>query len=100
MEEEEYQRKYVSLRILKGIQEYLKSDEDISTALHPIRLPNELLYQLLKQRGAEEADNLIHTIFRMGLKAWSELLYAQEFGSEERLTAFIHLVRERNRKQG
>ena len=96
MDEEEYQRKYIHLRILKGIQDYLKTEGTEDTAIHPIRVPNEFLYQLVRLRGAEEADEVIHKIFQMGLRAWSELLYAQEFGSERRLEAFIQRVRERS----
>lgn len=98
MDEEEYQRKYINLKILKSIQDYLKSEGNEDTAIHPIRVPNEFLYQLVRLRGAEEADEVIHKIFQMGLKAWNELLYAQEFGTEERLEAFIRMIRDRNRK--
>jgi hypothetical protein len=97
MDEEEFQRKFINLRILKGIQEYLKGKTNAETALHPVRVPNELLYQLVRLRGAEEADNIIHKIFQMGLEAWYEMLYSHEFGSEESLEAFIRMVRDRNR---
>ena len=99
MEEEEYQRKYINLKILKSIQEYLKAKGDAPTALHPVRVPNELLYQLVRLRGAEEADDIIHKIFQLGLEAWNEMLYSHEFGSEERLEAFIKMIQDRNRDE-
>ena len=98
MDEEEYHRKYVNLRVLKSIQDYLKTDSASHTALHPIRVPDELLYQVLKLRGAEKADDLIHDIFKMGLNLWSEELYNDVFGSEENLQEFIELVKKRNKK--
>ena len=98
MDEEEYNRKYVNLRVLKSIQDYLKTDSASLTALHPIRVPDELLYQVLKLRGAEKADDLIHDIFKMGLNLWSEELYNDVFGSEENLQEFIELVKKRNKK--
>ena len=96
MDEEEYHRKYVNLRILKSIQEYLK-DNGTGSALHPIRVPDELLYQMVELQGPDKADELIHHIFSMGLTLWSERLYAEEFGSERRLQEFIELVRKRNK---
>jgi hypothetical protein len=98
MDETEYHRKYVNLRVLKSIQEYLKTESASPTALHPIRVPDELLYQILKSQGAEKADELIHHIFELGLKIWSEELYNEAFGSQESLEEFIKLVRKRNKK--
>lgn len=97
MDEQEYHKKYVNLRILKGIQEYLKSGTDGSTALFPIRVPDELLYLTLRYKGAEKVDHLIHQIFRMGLSFWSEKLYNDVFGSQESLEEFIDLVKDRNK---
>ena len=97
MDEREYHRKYVNLRILKSIQDYLKDDDSDAFALHPMRVPGELLYQMVKLQGAEDADELIHQIFKMGLSIWSERLYTDEFGSERRLQEFIDLVRRRNK---
>lgn len=98
MEEEEYERKYVNLRILKSIQDYLKSEKDSPTAVYPIRVPDDLLYQVLKLQGAESADKLIHQIFTLGLKIWSEKVYHSEFGSSQSLEDFIELVKKRNRE--
>ncbi len=98
MNEEEYQRKYVNLRILKDIQEYLKPDAESHTAVYPIKVPNELLYQTAQHQGAENADRLVHHIFELGLSLWSERQYSDVFGSEEELEAFIELVKERNRE--
>lgn len=95
MDEEEYTRKYVNLRILKSIQEYLKSENDSSTAVYPIKVPDDLLYQAARLQGAESADKLIHRIFKMGLTVWSGKLYNEVFGSEESLEEFIEIVKKR-----
>lgn len=99
VDEEEYNTKYVNLRILKSIQEYLKSEEGASTAVFPIRVPDELVYQVLKIQGTENVDRLIHQIFRTGLTLWSERLYSEVFGSQERLEAFIELVKKRSKEE-
>lgn len=98
MDEQEFQKKYADLRILKGVQEYLKSEADTSSAVYPIRIPQELLYQLLRSQGPEDADQVIHQIFKIGLSVWSEHLFSTTFGNERSLKEFIELVRERNRK--
>ena len=98
MDEQEYRLKYMHLRILKSIQEYLKSDTDAPSALYPIRIPDELLYQMARQKGADAADELIHDIFRRGLRSWSEQLYHEIFGSEESLEEFIEIVKKRNKE--
>lgn len=100
MEEEEYKIKYANLRILKSIQEYLKAEGegDSQTALFPIRVPDDLLCQVVQLQGTESADELIHQIFRLGLTIWSEKLYQGVFGSQENLEAFIELVKERTRE--
>ena len=98
MNEQEYNKKYMNLRILKSIQEYLKSSSVSETAVFPIRVPDQLLYQVLKSEGTETVDELIHQIFKMGLSAWSENLYSEIFGSKQSLEEFIELVRKRNRE--
>ena len=97
MDEEEYNRKYTNLRILKSVQEYLKSDVDARTAVYPIKVPDDLLYQVVRSQGVENADRLIHRIFNLGLTIWSDKLYNEEFGSEHKLEEFIQLVKKRNR---
>jgi hypothetical protein len=97
MDQEEYDRKYAHLRILKSIQEYLKSGGDTSGAVYPIKVPDDLLYQVLKSQGAQAADRLIHQVFRLGLKVWSEQLYNEEFGSSHNLEAFIEMMKNRNK---
>jgi hypothetical protein len=67
MDEAEYQRKYVNLRILKSVQEYLKAEANSSTAVYPFRIPDDFLYQTLKLQGPEGADKLVHHILRWGL---------------------------------
>ncbi len=99
MDEEEYSRKYVNLRILKGIRDYLKSENDFPTAVYPIRVPDELLYQVLRLQGSKSVDELIHHIFELGLNLWSEKLYNNVFGSEQSLEEFIELVKKRNRER-
>jgi len=101
MDEEEYTNKYLNLRVLKGIQEYLNSDDKDDNnhpAVYPIRVPDELLYQTLKLKGAKSADSIIHHIFKLGLSIWSEKLYNTVFGSEQSLEEFIKLVKERNKE--
>ena len=99
MDEEEYSRKFVNLRILKGIRDYLKSENDSPTAVYPIRVPNELLYQVLRLQGSKSSDELIHHIFKLGLTLWSENIYKNVFGSEQSLEEFIELVKKRNRER-
>jgi len=99
MDEEEYRIKYSNLRILKSIQEYLKAEDGESqTALFPIKVPDDLLCQVVQLQGTESADELIHQIFRVGLTIWSERLYQDVFGSQRNLEEFIELVKERTRE--
>jgi hypothetical protein len=97
MDKEEYDRKYVNLKVLKSIQEYLKSEGAASSAVYPIRVPQDLLYQILKIQGPDNADKLIHHIFRLGLDSWSEEFFNEAFGSQHNLEQFIETVRRRNR---
>jgi hypothetical protein len=99
MDEREFQNKYVNLRILKSVQEYLKSDTAASAAVYPIRVPDDLLLQLVKLQGAENADKTVHQIFKIGLTIWSEKLYNEVFGSQESLESFIELVKKRVRER-
>ena len=98
MDEEEYRKKYVNLKILKSIQDYLKCEGNSSAALYPIEIPEDLLIQAARMQGAESADRLIHEVFELGLTLWSEKLYHDVFGSEENLEAFIELVKERSKE--
>jgi hypothetical protein len=98
MHDNEYRRKYLNLRILKSIQEYLASDGQNASAVYPIKVPDELLYQTTKVEGAERADKLVHRIFRMGLNQWSDKLYKEEFGSQKELEEFIQLVKKHNQE--
>ena len=98
MDEEEYNTKYINLRILKSVQEYLKSESDSPTSVYPINVPDDLLLQVLRFKGAESADKLIHHIFKLGLTLWSEKLYLEAFGSPDSLKRFVDLVKERNRE--
>lgn len=97
MDEEEYNKKYVNLRMLKSIQEYLGADSTPQTAIYPIRVPDDFLYQVLKLQGPDNADKLIHHIFNLGLTFWSEKFYNDVFGSQQNLEEFIDLVKKRNR---
>jgi len=98
MDEEEYSKKYAMLRILKSVQEYLMPGDDSPSAVYPINVPEDLLYQVLKLEGADSADKLIHKIFKMGLTAWSEKVYNDAFGSQDNLQRFIELVKKRNKE--
>lgn len=99
MDEEEYNKKYANLRILKSIQEYLNIDSSSPTAIYPIRVPDDFLYQVLKSQGPDNADKLIHHIFTLGLSLWSEKFYNEAFGSSRSLEEFIELVKIRNRER-
>jgi hypothetical protein len=98
MDEIEYNKKYSNLRILKSIQEYFKSENDAPTSVYPIKVPDDLLLQSLKLQGAENADELINYIFKLGLTIWSEKLYQDEFGTTSALSSFIDVVKSRNKK--
>lgn len=98
MDEEEFKSKYVHLRILKSIQEYLKADTEEGAAVYPIRVPDDLLYQLVKLHGADRADKIIHQIFQLGLTAWSEKLYNEVFGTQQNLESFIDLLKKRTKE--
>ena len=98
MDQEEYNRKYMNLRILKSVQEYLKSETDSPTAVYPINVPDDLPYQVLRLHGSENVDKLIHHIFKLGLTFWSEKLYNEIFGSQESLEAFIALVKKKTKE--
>jgi hypothetical protein len=98
MEKDEFDKKYSNLRILKSVQEYFKSDTANPTAVYPIRVPDDLLYQFLQREGSEKTDELIHDIFKTGLTIWSEKLYTEAFGTQENLEAFIELVKKRNKE--
>jgi len=99
MNEEEYNRKHANLRVLKSIQEYMGSENTSSTAVYPIRVPDELLFQILKLKGPESTDELIHHIFRLGLDQWSEGFFNDAFGSQEKLERFIKTVKKRVREK-
>ena len=99
MDEAEYKKKYANLRILKSIQEYLKSENDAVTSVYPINVPNDLLLQSLKSQGAKNADDLINYIFKLGLTIWSEKLYQDEFGTTSALCSFIDIVKNRNKRE-
>ena len=98
MEKEEYKKKYLNLKILKSIQEYLKSDDNNHTTVFPIRVPDELIYQTLKSKGAKNTDTIIHHIFKLGLSIWSEKQYNTVFGSHQSLEEFIELVKNQNKE--
>ena len=98
MDQKEFTNKYSDLKILKSIQEYLKSDENKYTAVYPIRVPDELLYQTLKLKGAKDADKMIHHIFKLGLSIWSEKIYYKTFGSQQNLEEFIKIIKEHNKE--
>jgi hypothetical protein len=98
MDEEEYNWKYSNLRVLKSVQDFLKKEESSPSSVYPISVPDDLLYQVLKLQGPDNADQLIHHIFKLGLTFWSEKLYDDVFGSEKSLEDFIKLVKKRNKK--
>ena len=100
MDKEEFDRKYVNLRVLKSIQEYLKSGGESATAVYPIKVPDDLLYQVVKIQGPENADKLIHHIFRLGLDIWSDEFFKEAFGNQESLERFVEMVKRRNRGEG
>ena len=96
MDEEEYTKKYVPLRILKSIQAYLKDGGLAHTAVYPINVPDDLLLQVLQHHGSKPVDDLIHEIFLIGLRVWAENLFMEVFGSTEDLETFVEEVKRRN----
>jgi hypothetical protein len=98
MDEKEYKRKYSNLRILKSVQEYLKSENNSSTSVYPIKVPEDLLLEVLQSHGPKGADDLIHHIFKLGLNLWGEKLYDDAFGSPSALTSFIEIVKKRTKE--
>lgn len=99
MDEEEYKTKYDNLRILKSIQDYLKSENKTTTSVYPINVPEDMLFRFLKVNGPEGTDKLIHHIFRIGLTVWCERLYIESFGDTDSLKEFIEIVKERVKKE-
>ncbi|MBL6966820.1 MAG: hypothetical protein ISR62_00145 [Desulfobacteraceae bacterium] len=97
MDQEEYNRKRINLKVLKSIQEYMKTEDAASSALSPIKVPEDLLYQVLRIQGPDSADKLIHHIFRMGLDLWSDEFFNEAFGSQRNLEQFIKMMKKRNR---
>ncbi len=92
MDQQEYNLKYVSMRILKSIQEYLKAEEPGNGASYTIKVPDELLYYIAKMQSRDEADRIIYAIFRQGLKLWADKLFDEVFGSGKKLESFIDLI--------
>lgn len=99
MNEKEYNKKFTNLRILKSVQDYLRTNSESSSSVYPIKVPDDLLVQVLKQHGPEGADRLIHHIFKLGLTLWNEKLYDDEFGSPDALNEFINLVKRKVREE-
>jgi len=99
MNKEEYDNKYFILRLLKSIQDFLKKENDTATAVYPIKVPDDFLYQILKVRGPEEADKLIAQIFKLGLELWSEQAFIDGFGSSRKVEEFVKLLKERSKEE-
>ena len=95
---QEQDLKYVSMRILKSIQEYLKAEDPGEAALYPIKVPGELVYHIAKLQSPEDVDRLIHNIFRHGLKLWADKLFEEAFGSAKELESFIDLIKNQGPK--
>jgi hypothetical protein len=95
MDEQEFRKKYINLRVLKSAQDYLQASGETPTAVYPIRVPEDLMYQVLKLHGPEHVDKLLHEIFMHGLKVWSEAVYQTVFGSEQNLQEFIRIMKDR-----
>ena len=93
LDEQEYNLKYVGMRILKSVQEYLKVEDPDEAALYPIKVPGELLYHFARLRSTEEADRVVHTIFRLGLKLWADKFFEEVFGSAKELEGFIGIMK-------
>src|SRR5210317_1670583 len=99
MNEKEYNKKFTHLRILKSVQDYLRTNSESSTSVYPIKVPDDLLIQVLRQDGPEGVDRLIHHIFKLGLTLWNEKLYDDEFGTPAALNEFISLVKRKVRDE-
>jgi hypothetical protein len=96
MDEEEYRKKYTNLKILKSVQDYLKSDTGSSGSVFPVKIPDELFLQILRLDGPEGLDYIVHQIFKLGLTLWNEKLFDKEFGSPAALAEFIDLMKRRS----
>ena len=95
----EYDNKYFALRLLKSIQDFLKAERNTATAVYPIKVPDDFLYQVLKFKGPEEADKLIAQIFKLGLELWSEQTFIDVFGSSKKLEEFVKLLKDRSKEK-
>jgi hypothetical protein len=93
METEDCGRKYVALKILKSIQEYLTSDNHETDAVYPIQVPRDLLIQIVKYHGSRIADELINEMFQVGLKVWAEQFYLDVFEPPENPDPFLDEAR-------
>lgn len=99
MDDQEFRKKYINLRVLKSAQDYIQDSGETPTAVYPIRVPEDLMYQVLKLHGPENVDKLLHEIFMHGLKVWSEAVFQTVFGSEEDLKEFIELLKHRSEEE-
>ena len=94
MERKEFDLKYATLKILKSVQEYLKRKDAEDAAVFPIKVPSGLLAQLISLHGTEDADEVIHAIFRLGLSLWADKLYQEVFENTDSLQDFIRGLKE------
>ena len=99
MDQEEYDMKYVPPRILKSVQGYLKDGDSVHTAVYPVNIPDDMLLRVLQHHGSKPLDDLIHEIFRVGLRIWAENLFVDVFGSIRHLETFIEEMKHRNLKK-
>jgi len=53
----------------------------------------ELLYHIAELRSTEEADRVVHTLFRLGLKLWADKFFEEVFGSAKELEGFIGIMK-------
>jgi hypothetical protein len=97
MDENDYNKKYRALRILKSIQDYSKPGYEPPTSVYPIKIPRDFLLQTLRIHGPKDSDSLIHSIFKLGLNLWSEALYQNTFGSTDSLQKFIDMVKNKEK---
>ena len=98
MDDKEFRKKYVNLRVLKSSRDFLGKKTGDSKSVYPVNVPEDMMYQLLSSDGPEGLDKTMNRIFKLGLSLWSEELYKDVFGDERSLEEFIELLRMKNKE--
>jgi hypothetical protein len=65
-----------------------------------VSAPDELFYNAPDFSGAEGADGVVHTFFRLILSIWTDKFYHEVFGSLPERENFIPITKERRDTRG